>query len=126
MVLVDRCNISNGAAVSDIGVVLVPSEVVAGISNVRVWKSIPLAMVLSDMEVMGYALSKDVLRSELSEFVWETVAMVEPQLLGPGGWQFEQWHCWSDRRMLNREDWRAFFFKNSQNIGRSLLQIVFS
>jgi hypothetical protein len=52
---------------------------------------------------MGYAPSEDVLRSELSEFVWVTpVAMVELQLLGPGGWQFEQWHCWSGRRMLDR------------------------
>ena len=59
---------------------------------------------------MGYAPSEDVLlRLELSEFVWETVVMVELQLLGPGGWQFEQWHCWSDRRMLNREDLTVAF-----------------
>ena len=58
---------------------------------------------------MGYAPSEDVLRSELLESVWETVAMVEPQLLGPEGWQFEQWHCWSDRRMLNREDLTVAF-----------------
>ena len=34
---------------------------------------------------MGYAPSGDVFRSELSEDVWESVAMVELQLTGPGG-----------------------------------------
>ena len=108
--LVDRWNVSHGAAVSEIGVVLAPSEVLAVLSKVKVWKSVPSTTIPSAEEVMVYAPSEDVLlRFELSEFVWETVAMVELRLLGPGGWQFERWHCWSDRRMLNREDWTAFF-----------------
>ena len=107
--LVDRCNISHGAAVSEIGVVLAPSEVLDVFFKVKVWKSVPSATIPSVAEVMGYAPLEDVLRSELSEFVWETVVMVELQLPGPGGWQFEQWHCWSDRRMLNREDLMAVF-----------------
>ena len=94
--------------------VLAPLEVLAGFLKVKVWKSvpsatIPSATIPSAAEVMGYAPSEDVLRSELSEFVWETVVMVELRLPGPGGWQFEQWHCWSDRRMLNREDLMAVF-----------------
>ena len=51
--LVDRCNISHGAAVSEIGVVVLkPSEVMAGVSKVRVWKSVPSATVPSEVEVM--------------------------------------------------------------------------
>ena len=109
MVLVDWWNVSHGAAVSEIGVVLAPSEVLAVLSKEKVWKAEPSATLPSEAEVMGHAPSEDVLRSELLEPEWETVAMVEPQLLGPEGWQFEQWHCWSDRRMLNREDWRTAF-----------------
>ena len=107
--LVDQCKISHGAAVSEIGMVLAPLEVLADFFKVKVWKSVPSATIPSAVEVMGYAPSEDVLRSELSEFVWETVVMVELRLSGPGGWQFEQWHCWSDRCMLNREDWMAVF-----------------
>ena len=107
--LVDRWNVSHGAAVSEIGVVLAPSEVLAGFFKVKVWKSVPSVTVPLAVEVMVYALSEDVLGLELSEFVWEAVAIVELQLPSPGGWQFEQWHCWSDRRMLNREDWMAVF-----------------
>jgi hypothetical protein len=77
MVLVDRCNINHGAAVSEIGMVLAPSEVLVGFLKVKVWKSVPSAMIPLAVEVMGYAPSEDVLRSELLEFVWETVAMVE-------------------------------------------------
>jgi hypothetical protein len=109
MVLVDRWNVSHGAAVSEIGVVLAPSEVLAVLSKVKVWKSVPSVTIPSAAEVMGYAPLEDVLRSELLESRRETVAMVEPQLLGPEGWQFEQWHCWSVSCMLNREDWMAVF-----------------
>jgi len=62
MVLVDRWNVlSHGAAVSKIGMVLAPSEVLAGLSKVKVWKSVPSATIPSAAEVMGYAPSEDVL-----------------------------------------------------------------
>ena len=78
MLFVDPCNVSHhSAAVSEIGVVLAPSEVMTGVLKVRVWKSVPSVTVPSEVEVMGYAPSEDVLQSELLEFVWETVAMVE-------------------------------------------------
>jgi hypothetical protein len=109
MVLVDRWNGSHGAAVSEIGVVLAPSEVLAGFLKLKVWKSGPLVTLPLVAEVMVYAPSEDVLRSELAEPGWETVEMVELRLLSPEGWQFEQWHCWSDRRMLNREDLTVAF-----------------
>ena len=49
--LLDWCNVSHGAAVSEIGVVLAPSEVLAGFFKVKVWKSVLLATILSAAEV---------------------------------------------------------------------------
>ena len=59
--LVDWCNISQGAAVSGIGMVLAPSEVLVGFLKAKVWKSVPSATIPSAVEVMGYAPSEDVL-----------------------------------------------------------------
>ena len=58
---VDPCNVSHSADVSEIGVVLAPSEVMAGVLKVRIWKSVPLVTVPSEVEVMGYAPLEDVL-----------------------------------------------------------------
>ena len=41
--LVGRCSVSHGAAVSEIGVVLAPLEVMACLLKVKAWKSAPLA-----------------------------------------------------------------------------------
>jgi hypothetical protein len=62
---VDRWNVSRGTAVSEIGVVLAPSEVLARLLKLKVWKSVPSATIPSAAEVMGYAPSEDVLRLEL-------------------------------------------------------------
>ena len=52
---VDRCNVSHSAAVSEIGVVFAPLEVLVGFLKVKVWKSVPSATIPSAAEVMGYA-----------------------------------------------------------------------
>jgi hypothetical protein len=61
MVLVDWCNVSHGAAVSEIGVVLAPLEVLADFFKVQIWKSVPSVTIPSAVEIMGYAPSEDVL-----------------------------------------------------------------